>query len=269
MSTPYRVTLVQLKPGATTLGAAGDKLELGPLPPEEIYRLAGNLLKLDVSANPKAEPGIIVQRGEKGWRIAVHAGRLCMHKSTSLFDEYWTVENPPGLAQLPPFIAGSAAPFASKHPARGHSTAPQGFKVLRSIAEVVGLFALGVVLIMVGFWYGLPHRKLSDLPPDVVIVTADSDRTSVFNAVAGSYATGSGKKPGESIVTITPDGRVALGTIGKDGKPAAPRIQEQARAARKGSLAVIVTSFGMIAEFPPDAVNVGTLNTHWRRLMTN
>jgi hypothetical protein len=192
-----------------------------------------------------------------------------MHKSTSLFDEYWTVENPQGLAQLPPFIAGSAAPISTKQPARGHAAAPKDFKVLRSIAEVAGLFALGVVLIMVGFWYGLPHRKLSDLPPDLVVVTADNERASVFNAVAGSYATGFGKKPGESIVTITPEGRVFLGTIGKDGKPAAPRIQEQARAARKGSLAVIVTSFGLIAEFPPDAVNVGTLNSHWRKLMTN
>ncbi len=269
MSTPYRVTLVQLKAGATALGAVGDKVELGQQTVEEIYRLAGNLLKLDVSANPKAEPGIIVQRGDKGWRIAVHSGRLCVHKSTSLFDEYWTVDNPQGLAHLPPFIVSSAAPFATKQPGRTHSNPPKGFKVLRSIAEVAGLFALGVVLIMVGFWYGLPHRKLSDLPPDVVVVTGDSERTSVFNAVAGSYATGSGKKPGESIVTITADGHVALGTIGKDGKPAAPRIQEQARAARKGSLAVVVTSFGVIAEFPPDAVNVGTLNSHWRRLMTN
>ena len=266
MIPPYRVTLVQLKAGATALGAGGDKLELGHISAEEIYQLAGRLLKLDVSANPKAEPGIIVQRGEKGWRIAVHAGRLCMHKSTSLFDEYWTVENPQGLAQLPPFVAGSAPPFATKQPGRGQAAQP---RILRSIAEVAGLFALGVVLIMVGFWFGLPHRKLSDLPPDIVPVTTDTERTSVFNAVAGSYATGAGNKPGESLVTITPDGRVSLGTIGKDGKPAAPRIQEQARAARKGSLAVIVTSFGVIAELPPDAVNVGTLNSHWRKLMTN
>ncbi len=267
MIPPYRVTLVQLKANAAALGAAGDKIELGQLAAEEIYRLAGNLLHVDVSANPKAEPGIIVQRGEKGWRIAVHSGRLCMHKSTSLFDEYWTAENPQGLAQLPPFMAGSAAPFSTRPTtSRGQAAKPNIFK---SIAEVAGLFALGVLLIMVGFWFGLPHRRLSDLPPDVVLVTADTDRTSVFNAVAGSYATGSGKKPGESLVIITPDGRVSLGTIGKDGKPTPPRIQEQARAGRKGSLAVVVTSFGVIAEFPPDAVNVGSLNSHWRRLMTN
>jgi hypothetical protein len=268
MSPLYRVTLVQLKADAAALGAAGDKLELGQLSAEEICRLAGNLLKLDVSSNPKAEPGIIVQRGERGWRIAVHTGRLCMHKSTSLFDEYWAVESPQGLAQLPPFTAGTAAPFSTKQPARGHAAPPKGFKVLRSIAEVAGLFALGVVLIMVGFWYGLPHRRLSDLPPDVVVVTADNERTTVFNAVAGSYATGSGKKPGESIVTITPEGRVSLGTIGKDGKPAAPRIQEQARAARKGTLAaVVIPHLGVISELPPDAVNVGSFK--WRKLMSN
>jgi len=133
------------------------------------------------------------------------------------------------------------------------------------VVEVAGLFAVGVVLIMVGFWYGLPHRKLSDLPPDVVVVTADSERSSVFNAVAGSYVTG--RKPGDAIVTISADGRVSLGRIGKDGKPAAPQIEEQARAARKGNLAVVVTSFGNIAEFPPDAVNVGA--NRWKKLMTN
>ena len=129
--------------------------------------------------------------------------------------------------------------------------------------EVAGLFALGVGLILVGFWFGLPHKRLSDLPPEIVVVSGANDRSSVFNAVAGSYVTG--KKPGDSIVTITPQGRVSLGSIGKDGKPGAPRLEEQARAARKGNLAVVVTSFGLIAEFPPDAVNVGSFK--WRKVM--
>jgi hypothetical protein len=134
------------------------------------------------------------------------------------------------------------------------------------LLEVTGLFALAVGLILVGFKFGLPQRKLSDLPPDVIIVTADSERASVFTAVAGSYITG--KKPGDSFVTITPEGRVLKGRIGKDGKPANPEIEEQARAARKGDLAIIVTSFGNIAEFPPDAVNVGSIggSYRWRRL---
>ena len=131
---------------------------------------------------------------------------------------------------------------------------------------MAGLFVLGVVLIVVGFWYGLPHRKLSDLPSDVTVVTGDSERTSVFAAVAGSYVTGKAKA-GDSFVTITPEGRVSLGTIGADGKPANTRLEEQAKAARKGTSAAIVTSFGVIAELPPDAVNVG--NGHWRRIMTN
>jgi len=134
---------------------------------------------------------------------------------------------------------------------------------MRSVAEVVGLFLLGMILIVVGFWYGLPHRKLSDLPPDVVVVTGESEKSSVFSAVAGSYVAGKAK-PGESIVVITPEGRVSLGTIGKDGKPASPRLDEQARAARKGNVAVVITSFGSIAEFPPDAVNVG--NGQWRKV---
>lgn len=264
MSAPiYRVTLVQLKAEAAALAAPNEKLELGLITDDEVFRLAGNLLALNHSDQPKAEPGIIVHRGDKGWRIAVRAGRLVMHKSTSLFDEYWIVENPRGLALLPPFATGPVS--SSTKPARGQAAPPKRFQVLRSFVEIAGLFAVGVVLIMVGFWYGLPQRKLSDLPPDIIVVTADSEINSVFTTVAGSYVTG--RKPGDAIVTIAPNGRVSLGRIGKDGKAAAPQIEEQARAARKGNLAVVVTSFGNIAEFPPDAVNVGA--NRWRKLATN
>ena len=265
MIPPYRVTLVNLTANAKAVAPAADKLEVGQLTAEQIYQLAGNLLKLDVAANPRAEPGIIVQRGEKGWRIAPHAGRLRMYKSTSLFDEYWTVETAQGLAQLAPFNLPSNSSGDSKSTKSRPPQAPR-FQAMRSIAEVAGLFALGVLLIVVGFWYGLPHRKLSDLPSDVVVVTADSERTTVFAAVAGSYVTGKAKA-GDSFVTITAEGRVSLGTIGKDGKPATTRIEEQAKAARRGSAAAVVTTFGVIAEFPPDAVNVG--NGHWRKLVTN
>jgi hypothetical protein len=265
MTPPYRVTLVNLTAGATAVAPAADKLEAGHMSAEEVYQLAGNLLKLDLAANPTAEPGIIIQRGEKAWRIGAHAGRLRMYKSTSLFDEYWTVESPQGLAQLSPFSGQSAASSGSRS-TKSRAAQPRRFQALRSIVEVAGLFLLGVALIVVGFWYGLPHHKLSDLPSDVAFVTADSERSSVFSAIAGSYVAGK-VKPGESIVVITSDGRVSLGTIGKDGKPSSPRLEEQAKAARKGSVAVVVTSFGTIAELPPDAVNLG--NGHWRRVTAN
>jgi hypothetical protein len=266
MSVTYRVTLVQLAPGALALGTAADKIELGQIPAEEIYRLAGNLLKLDVSGKDKIEPGILVYRDDKGWRIAVRHGRLCMHKSTSLFDEYWTVEDPEDLAQLPPFNL-TGTPAAKK--ARKQAASTKGHQILRTVGEVAGLFVLALVLIMVGFKFGLPQRKLSDLPPDLVIVTADSDRASVFTAVAGSYVTG--KKPGDRIVTISPEGRVSFSRIGKDGKPIPSQGEEQARAARKGTQAVILTSLGTIAETPPDAVSVGNsvVSYSWRKLMTN
>lgn len=267
MSLTYRVTLVQLTAGAAALAPAGDKVELGQIPAEEIYRLAGNLMKLDVSANPKAEAGILVYRDDKGWRIAVRHGRLTMYKSTSLLDEYWTVETPDGLAELPPFTPASASPAAKA--ARKQAAQAKGFNALRTVGEVVGLFAVALVLIIVGFHYGLPQRKLSDLPPELQIVTSDSDRASVFTAVAGSYATG--KKPGDRIVTISPDGHVAFSRIGKDGKPSPTQGEEMARAYRKGTQAVIVTSIGMIAESPPDAVSVGNsvVSFSWRKVMTN
>jgi hypothetical protein len=267
MSTTYRVTLLQLNADATALAAAGDKVELGQIPAEEIYRLAGNLMKLDVSAKIKVEPGILVHRDDKGWRIAVHHGRLCMHKSTSLFDEYWTVENPEGLAQLPPFSLNSTAPAPKA--ARRQAASAKGHRILRTVGEVAGLFVVALGLIIIGFKFGLPQRRLSDLPPDLVLVTADSDRASVFTAVAGSYATG--KKPGDRVVTITADGHVTFSRIGKDGKPTASQGEEQARAARKGTQAVILTSLGTIAEAPPDAVSVGNsvVSYSWRKLMTN
>lgn len=265
MTPPFKVTLVNLTAGATAVAPAADKLEIGQLTAEEIYRLAANLLKLDLAAHPNAEPGIVVQRGEKGWRIAANAGRLRMYKSTSLFDEYWTVETAQGLAQLAPFSALANSVPGSRS-TRSHTPHPNRLQTVRSIAEVIGLFALGVVLIIVGFWYGLPHHKLSDLPSDVAIVTSESERNTVFSAVAGSYVAGRVKE-GESIVVITAEGHVSLGTIGKDGKPAQLRIEEQAQAARKGNLAAVVTTFGVIAEFPPDAVNVG--NGHWRKVVAN
>jgi len=263
MSGPYKVTLIQLKANALSLAPAGEKLELGLVSAEEIYKLAGNLLLLSHVADLKDNPGIIVTHGDKGWRIAIHAGRLCMHKSTSLFDEYWTVENSKGLAVLPPF---QIARPATRHTTRTIGAAPTRFAGLRAFGEIAGLFVLGVGLIMVGFWYGLPHKKLSDLPSGVVVVTTDLEINSVFSAVAGRYATG--RKPGDSIVTITLDGRVSIGAIGKDGNPGKPRIEAQARAARKGPLAaVVVPSIGVIAELPPDAVNVGYGNSRWKKMV--
>lgn len=266
MTPPYKVTLINLTAGVTAVAPASDKLELGMLTADEIFQLAGRLLNLDVAAHPKAEPGIIVQRGEKGWRIGAYAGRLRVYKSTSLFDEYWTVESAQALSQLPPFSGQGSAGVNTRSTKSRSPQQPQRFQTVRSIAEVAGLFLLGVVLIVVGFWYGLPHRKVTDLPPDVVVVTGDSERSSVFSAVAGSYVAGKAK-PGESIVVITPEGRVSLGTIGKDGKPSTPRLDEQARAARKGNIAVVVTKWGFIAELPPDAVNVG--NGQWRKVIPN
>jgi len=75
MSATYRITLVQLKADASAVGSASDKLEHGTHPVEEIIRLAGKLHQLDLSST-KAEPGIIIQRGDKGWRIGVHQGGL-------------------------------------------------------------------------------------------------------------------------------------------------------------------------------------------------
>ncbi len=79
-----------------------------------------------------------------------------------------------------------------------------------------------------------------------------------------------GENPVSKLSRLRRRGHVSLGTIGKDGKPGAPRLQGQARAARKGSLAaIVVPSIGVIAEIPPDAVNVGIASSRWKKLMAN
>jgi hypothetical protein len=257
MSATYRITLVQLKADASAVGGASDKIEHGTHPVEEVVRLAGKLLQLDLSST-RAEPGIIVQRGDKGWRIGIHQGRLRMHKSMSLFDDFWTADSAAALADLPPFQAGAGPAPRTSH------AAPAGKRhgTLRTVLEAAGLFATALVLVAVGLRFGLPQRKLSDLPPGVSIVTSSDERANIFKTVAGVYSTG--RTAGNSLVVISEDGQVSLGTIGKDGKPTKPRIQEQARAGRQGNIACVITSFGIIAGIePPEAVKVG--NFQWKK----
>lgn len=257
MSVTYRITLVQLQRDASGVGAASDKIEHGNHRVEEVVRLAGKLLVLDLSGT-KAEPGIIVQRGDKGWRIGIHQGHLRMHKSMSLFDDFWSIDNPAELAELPPFRvpAGATAVHHSTGPVRRQPGA------LRTVLEAAGLFAAAVILVAVGLRYGLPQRRLSDLPPGMTIVSSTRERATIFKSVAGAYSTG--KTAGNSLVVITEDGQVSLGTIGKDGKPTKPRLQEQARAGLQGNVACVITSFGIITGIePPEAVKVG--NFQWKK----
>ena len=264
MSAPFRITLVQVNADVTALTAVGEKIEHGQHEVDEVCRLAGKLLKLDLAGQTKAEPGIIVQRGDKGWRIAPHQGRLRVHKSMSLFDDFWTADRPEDILQLPPF-RGSAT--TSPVQQRSSHAPGKSFQTVRAVAEVAGLFGVALVLVAIGLRFGLPQHRLSDLPADVTIVTSAEERANVFATVAGSYATGNGKAPGNTLVTISADGQVSLGAIGKDGKPTPPRIQEQARAGRRGSVACVITSFGVIASIaPPETVKVN--NFQYRRAVT-
>jgi hypothetical protein len=249
MSTTYRTTLVYLTADASAVAPASERLEAGNLPLEELVVLAGRLLRVDTSVSPKTEPGIIIHRGDRSYRLAAHQGRLRLHKSVSLFDDYWTADTPEDLASLPPFQAAGAAPGKAATRTRSGT---KNSSPLRSVLEVAGLFAVALVLVAVGLRFGFPQKRLSDLPDDVVVLNNAEEKAAVFASVAGSYSTG--KTAGNSLVIIRPDGVVLLGTIGKDGKPSAPRVQEQARAGRRGNIACVITSFGIQ---PPDTVNVG------------
>lgn len=249
MSGPYRITLLHLTPDASAVAPQVERVDHGGnLPLEEVIRLAGKLPAINAPAG--VEPGLIVQRGEKSYRIATHQGRIRVHKSVSLFDDFWTVDAPAELANLPPFhptapSSGSRPPVRSRAPVKQSSP-------LRSAAEVIGLFAVAVVLIAVGLRFGLPQKRLSDLPDDMTLVSSPSEKAAIFSTVAGSYASG------KNLVIIDTDGRVRLTSIGNDGKPTAARVDEQARAGRRGSIACVITSFGIIAGTePPEAVSVG------------
>ncbi len=267
MSLPYRVTLLQLKADLTGPGAPGEKIELGPKIPDEIFSLAGKLLQVKVPADSKAEPAIIVQRGDRGWRIVAHSGLIRMHESTSPLDDYWTVDSPRGLAQLPPFrISSSSGPFVTP---KGQSRPPSSSRkhtVLRTIVEVTALVGVGVVLLAIGLWYGVPHRHLRAVPDDVILINSSDERESVFKAVAGTYVTG--KKPGDGVIIITPQGHVTLGALDHKGQPIMPpRLAEEAKAARRNQSACVVTSFGIIATSDTDTVLIG--NFKWRRTSVN
>jgi hypothetical protein len=256
---------MQWKADAPALTGPGTKVELGQLSDEEVFDLAGRLLQLDLSAQPKAEPGIIIRRGDKGWRIAAHQGRLRMYHTTSPLDDFWTVNGPEELATLPPFQASAAS---SARAGGKYVEAPtrSGKKTASTVLEAVGLIGAGVVLMAVGVWFGTPHRKLSDVPADVTLLSPLEDRQGVFSAVAGTYSTG--RKTGDKVLVVDPDGHVSIGVIGKDGKPILPpRREEQARAGRRQDTACVVTSFGIIAATPPPDVSMGAMK--WRRVNTN
>lgn len=261
MSGPFTVTLLQLNADATAYTGPGQKVELKQQSADEIIVLAGRLQQLDLSGHAKAEPAIIIHRGEKGWRIMVQDRRIRLYESTSVFDNFDMVNTPQELRQFAPFYQhGSDVAYeTTAAPATG------GLGWIRTAAEVGGLIVVGLALMAAGLWFGLPHRKLSDVPEDISVISSSDERQRIFANFAGTYATG--KKAGDSVLIIAPDGQVTLGSIGKDGKPILPpHINEKAQAGRRKDDVCVVTTFGVI-DPGTDAVAIG--NLRWRRVAVN
>lgn len=260
MSGPFTVTLLQLNADATACTGPGQKNELKQQSVDEILALVARFQRINFSEYPKAEPAIIVHRGEKGWRIMIQDRRIRLYESTSVFDNFDMVNTPQELRQFAPFYQHDTDAVIE---AAAVATSRGG--LLRTVAEVGGLIVVGLALMATGLWFGLPHRKLSDVPADISVISSSDERQRIFTAFAGTYATG--KKAGDSVLIIAPDGQVTLGSIGKDGKPILPpHINEKAQAGRRKEDACVVTTFGVI-DPGTDAVAIG--NLRWRRVAMN
>ncbi len=259
MSYTFLVTAVGLDSEINTVTAADGKEDLGHLEIERIFPLVERLQQIDAAAARRVDAGILVRRGDKGWRINAHHGQLRVYHSTSALDDYWVVANVKGLEELTPFRPAVAEKLAAKGGRIG-SARPGG--IWRTAGEIGGLALAAVGCMALAIYFGTPHRKLSDPPDDVQIVRNDTERTEVFKRIAGVYATG--RKAGSSVVVINDDGKVVLSQLGKDGQPVTPpRVDEQARAGRRGTTPVVVTSFGIIAPNDGESVNVGAYQ--WKR----
>jgi hypothetical protein len=259
MSYTFLVTAVGLDPEISTVTTADGKEDLGHLEIDRILELVERLQKVDAAAARKVDAGILVRRGDKGWRINAHHGQLRIYHSTSSLDDYWTVANVKGLEELAPFRPAVAEKLASKGGRLG-STRPGG--VWRTVGEIGGLALAAVGCMALAIYFGTPRRKLSAPPDDVRIVRNAAEAQDVFRRVAGTYATG--RKAGSSVVVINSDGKVILSQLGKDGRPVTPpKVDEQARVGLRGATPVVVTSFGLITPNDAESVNVGAYP--WRR----
>ncbi|HYC72839.1 MAG TPA: hypothetical protein VEB66_16630 [Opitutaceae bacterium] len=259
MSYTYLVTVVGLDPAVAAVTTADHKEELGHLEVDKVFALIERLQSVDPAAARKVDAGIIVRRGDKGWRVNAHHGQFRVYHSTSSLDNYWTAADVKTMGELPPFRAAVTEQLASKRGVRLGGGRPGG--LLRTVGEIGGLVAVAVVLMGVAVYFGTPRRKLSDAPAGFQPAsTAESQE--VFARIAGIYTTSS--KPGANVVMINPDGRVIFSLIGKDGRPVSPpKTEEQARAGRIGNAPALHTSYGLITLENQQAVKVGAYE--WKR----
>lgn len=256
MSGKFHITLLRLKADLSAVDPASESVDVGAVSAKEFFRLAALLLKLSPPLASNA--AMIVRIDGKGWRVVAHEGQLRVHRGSSAFEDYWTIPNVAGLADLAPFAIEAEAETAEK------STALAG--LIGSGLKVFVILGLGLAVMGVSLWFGIPHRKVRTVPSDLTLLTAVEDQVKVFHSMAGTYI--SGRNPGDAAVTIQPDGSVWLGTIGRDGKIVRPpRISEEAQAGRRQNLYCVVTTFGIFASADADSVSVGSAS--WRKAQIN
>lgn len=259
MSYTYLVTVIGLDPAVSAVTTADHKEELGHLEVDKVFALVERLRNIDPAAARKVDAGIVVRRGDKGWRINAHHGELRVFHSTSSLDNYWAASDINGLGELPPFRQAMAEQLAKSGSVR--LSAGRSGGLLRTVGEIGGLLVVAVVLMGVAVYFGTPRRKLSDAPTGFQTVSA-AESQEVFSRIAGMYSTS--RKPGSDVVMINPDGRVIFSRLGKDLQPVRPpRIEEQARAGRLGNTPALHTSYGVITLENQEAVKVGAYE--WKR----
>jgi hypothetical protein len=257
MSYTYLVTVVGLDAGVTTVTTGDSKEDIGHLDIDQIFTLVEKLRAIDPAAARKVDAALIVRRGDKAWRINAHHGSIRVYHSSSSLDDYWTVTEVNGIGELAPFRPAITEKLASKGP--GMVRARGG--ILRTIGEIGGLAAVAIILMGVAIYFGTPRRKLSD-PPEGFRALSAAESEDIFRRMAGVYATG--RKPGNQVLMIHPDGRVVFSKIGKDGQPIVPpRLEEKATAGRQGDAPAVHTSLATITVSDQGSVNVGAYE--WKR----
>lgn len=260
MNVTYRVTLVQLSADATALEPVHfTPRELGEIAPAELEKLLANFSRLDVNAQPDADPVIVIRRHGRGWRITPGNKSLTLHDGLDALSPSLPLDPAGILTAIDPSHDPAAAPTAGES-APASDPAPRS-RFNLSPPQAIALLVTGLALLAVGLWFGLHEDDINAVPGDVVALTAPDEIKTLFASAAGQYLTP--VSPGNGVLTLSSTGHFSIATLGPDGQPLATTYEEPARAGRRHGQLCIITTVGLIAIVDRDTLHYNDIV--WRR----